>query len=72
MSLEQKDKKIHVFEAFIEHLGCARHCARLEDLVKVDEAQYEASSQMSLKLQVCCMLQRNSSLSCEIRTSYLA
>lgn len=25
-----KDKKIHVFKAFIEHLGCARHCARLE------------------------------------------
>lgn len=28
--LGMQDKKIHVFKAFIGHLGCARHCARLE------------------------------------------
>lgn len=25
-----QDKMIHVFKALIGHLGCARHCARLE------------------------------------------
>lgn len=28
--LGMKNKRIHLFKTLIEHLGCARHCARLE------------------------------------------